>query len=374
MESKAMDKIYMQRALDLSLLAAGRTSPNPLVGCVIVKDGEIVGEGYHLQAGTPHAEIHALKAAGQKAQGADVYVTLEPCSHYGRTPPCTDALIKAGVKRVCIALTDPNPLVNGQGLKRLQEAGITVETGILSDKAQKINEAFIKTVTQKMPFVLYKCALTLDGKTAVSSGDSKWISSPEARQYVHHLRNTYDLIMVGSRTVIQDNPLLTCRHIEGGRNPVRLIVDATLSLPLDSKVLNPQHGLCIIAASQAADLKKQERLKEMPNVQVWQYDTERYVPLPLLLRDIAAHGWNSILLEGGGTLAGKMLTEKLIDKIEFIIAPKIAGDGPSPISGLKLSQMSEAVHLDNLEINEIGGNYKITGYVNNTKDTFSGSD
>ncbi|NLM21956.1 MAG: bifunctional diaminohydroxyphosphoribosylaminopyrimidine deaminase/5-amino-6-(5-phosphoribosylamino)uracil reductase RibD [Peptococcaceae bacterium] len=364
----------MQRALDLSLLAAGRTSPNPLVGCVIVKNGEIVGEGYHLQAGTPHAEIHALKAAGQKAQGADVYVTLEPCSHYGRTPPCTDALIKAGVKRVCIALTDPNPLVNGQGLKKLQEAGITVEAGILKDKAQKINEAFIKAVTQKMPFVLYKCALTLDGKTAVASGDSKWISSPEARQYVHHLRNTYDVIMVGSRTVIQDNPLLTCRHVEGGKNPVRLIVDATLSLPLDSKVLNPQHGLCIIAASQAADPKKQERLKAMPNVKVWQYDTERYVPLRLLLRDIAAHGWNSILLEGGGTLAGKMLTEKLIDKIEFFIAPKIAGDGPSPISGLKLSQMSEAVQLDNLEISEIGGNYKITGYVNNTKDTFSGSD
>jgi len=359
----ATDKKYMQRALDLSLLAAGRTSPNPLVGCVIVKDGEIVGEGYHLRAGTPHAEIHALRAAGSKAQGADVYVTLEPCSHYGRTPPCADALIKAGVKRVCVALTDPNPLVNGQGLRKLQEAGIVVETGILADKANKINEAFIKAITQKMPFVLYKCAMTLDGKTAVASGDSKWISSFDARKYVHHLRNIYDVIMVGSGTVIQDDPLLTCRHIQGGRNPVRLIVDATLSLPLNAKVLNPDNGLCIIAASRAANRTKMERLRAMDNVQVWQYDTERYVPLSSLLQDIVAHGWNSILLEGGGTLAGKMLAEKLIDKVEFILAPKIAGEGPSPFTSFKLAQMSEAIGLYNLELSEIGEDFKISGYI-----------
>ncbi len=374
MENKATDAVYMQRALDLSLLAAGRTSPNPMVGCVIVRDGQIVGEGYHARAGTPHAEVHALQAAGEKAKGADVYVTLEPCSHFGRTPPCADALIRAGVKRVCVALTDPNPLVNGQGLQRLKDAGIMVETGILAEKAQRINEAFIKTVSQKMPFVLYKCALTLDGKTAVASGDSKWISSPQARHYVHQLRNTYDVIMAGSKTVLQDNPLLTCRHVEGGRNPVRLIVDGALSIPLDARVLDPGNGLCILAVSRAADRNKLDKLKARDSVRIWQYDTDRYVPLPVLLRDVAASGWNGVLLEGGAVLAGKMLSQNLIDKVEFFIAPKFAGAGPSPFAGFELSSMADAVSLRDVELSEIGGNYKISGYVNNTKNTAVGSD
>jgi diaminohydroxyphosphoribosylaminopyrimidine deaminase/5-amino-6-(5-phosphoribosylamino)uracil reductase len=196
MKNNPQDEFFMQRALDLSLLAAGRTSPNPLVGCVIVKNNEIVGEGFHAKAGTPHAEIVALQAASEQAMGADVYVTLEPCSHYGRTPPCTEALIKAAVKRVIVAMPDPNPLVNGRGLKKLKEAGIEVEVGLLAKKAGRINESFIKAVTHKIPFVLYKSALTLDGKTAVRSGDSKWITSEGARQYVHNLRNTYDVVMV----------------------------------------------------------------------------------------------------------------------------------------------------------------------------------
>ncbi|UWG98863.1 bifunctional diaminohydroxyphosphoribosylaminopyrimidine deaminase/5-amino-6-(5-phosphoribosylamino)uracil reductase RibD [Dehalobacter sp. DCM] len=362
------DREYMERALNLSLLAAGRTSPNPLVGCVIVRDGQIVGEGYHQKAGTPHAEVHALNAAGIKAKDADVYVTLEPCSHFGRTPPCADALIANEVRRVVIAMSDPNPLVSGQGIKKLQAAGIIVESGLLSDQARRINEAFSKAITEKMPFVLYKAATTLDGKTAVSTGDSKWITSPEARHYVHELRNIYDVIMVGSPTVLQDDPQLTCRDIPESRDPVRLVVDGTLSLPIAAKVLNSTSASpCIIATTLAAADAKIQQLKETypgDRLEIWQYPTARHVPLSDLMRDIAARGLNSILLESGGILAGKMLELKLIDKVEFIIAPLLAGSGPSPLSGLHLSKMTDAIRINPIEFNEIGGNYRFTGYIN----------
>ncbi|HHV65512.1 MAG TPA: bifunctional diaminohydroxyphosphoribosylaminopyrimidine deaminase/5-amino-6-(5-phosphoribosylamino)uracil reductase RibD [Peptococcaceae bacterium] len=363
MNSTTQDRSFMERALELALKAAGRTSPNPMVGCVIVKNGQIVGEGYHAKAGTPHAEIHALHAAGTNARGADVYVTLEPCSHYGRTPPCTEALIQAGVKRVVIAVTDPNPLVNGRGLKKLQEAGIIVETGLLAEKALKINEFFFKAISQKIPFVLYKSALTLDGQTAVESGDSKWITSEEARHYVHKLRNIYDVIMVGSQTVINDDPLLTCRGIADGRDPVRLIVDGSLRTPLDAQAIKNSSSLCILATTLAADPEKIKVLKEKANVEVWQYPTKRYVPLTDLMRDIVAKGFNSVLLEGGGILAGKMLEEKLIDKIEFILAPKLAGLGSPPFSGLKLTKMSSALKVRDLEICQLGVDLKIAGYI-----------
>jgi diaminohydroxyphosphoribosylaminopyrimidine deaminase/5-amino-6-(5-phosphoribosylamino)uracil reductase len=374
----AEDKNYMERALNLALLAAGRTSPNPLVGCVIVRDGQIVGEGCHRKAGTPHAEVHALNAAGSSAEGADVYVTLEPCSHYGRTPPCTDALIAAGVKKVIVAMTDPNPLVSGQGVKKLQDAGILVETGLLAEKARKINEPFLKAIITKMPFVLYKAAMTLDGRTAVESGDSKWITSEEARHFVHGLRNTFDVIMVGSQTVLQDNPLLTCRNIENGRDPVRLIVDGSLSVPLNAQILrNESASRCIIATTKAADENKLLRMRETfaaDKVEIWQYDTSRQVPLPDLLRDIAARGLNSILLEGGGTLAGKMLESRLIDQIMFMLAPKLAGSGFSPLSGLHLASMSEAVNVSQLAVYELGGNYSFTGTVDYNHTNKMGSD
>jgi len=357
------DQEYMERALSLSRLAAGRTTPNPLVGCVIVRDGCIVGEGFHHQAGTPHAEVHALQAADEKAKDADVYVTLEPCSHYGRTPPCSQALIQAGVKRVVVAMRDPNPLVSGRGLKQLQEAGVQVEVGLLSTEAKKLNEAFIKAISTGMPFVLYKSALTLDGKTAVASGDSRWVTSKESRHYVHGLRNIYDVIMVGSHTLHSDDPQLTCRHIEGGRDPVRLVVDGTLSLPLDAKVLHSSSSLCIVATTRIADRNKIQTLKEKPNVEVWEYDTERFVPLAQLMGDLAKKGLNSVLLEGGGVLAGKMLEEQLIDKIEFIFAPKLVGAGPSPLSGLQLSKMDQAFALKELSVCQLSTDYHFTGYL-----------
>ena len=354
------DTYYMERALNLSTLAWGRTSPNPLVGCIIVRDGLIVGEGYHAKAGTPHAEVHALKAAGLRAEGADVYVTLEPCSHHGRTPPCTEALIQAKVKRVIVALEDPNPLVSGQGIKKLEEAGIEVEIGLLEEKAKLINKFFLKAITTNFPYVLYKSALTLDGKTAVESGDSNWVTSEESRAYVHELRDIYDVIMVGSNTVLKDDPLLTCRRING-RDPVKLIVDGNLTIPLDAKVLS--NSLCIVATSESADSQKLRSLKEKQNVEVWQYNEPRYVPLSILMRDIVKRGFNSILLEGGGNLAGKMLQERLIDKIEFIYAPKLVGSGPSPLSGFHLEKMNQAVKICNIEISQIAEDINVSGEV-----------
>lgn len=355
---------FMERAFQLALSAAGRTTPNPLVGCVVVKDNNIVGEGFHAKAGSPHAEIIALRDAGDRAFGSDVYVTLEPCSHYGRTPPCTDALIKSKVNRVVIAMTDPNPLVSGKGIKKLQEAGLIVEIGLLSQKAMIMNEGFIKAITKKIPFVLYKSALTLDGKTAVESGDSKWITSSGARHYVHGLRNTYDVIMVGSNTILKDNPQLTCRGIANGRDPIKLIVDGSLKIPIEARIFTSSQSPCIIATSDAANSEKLKLFKEIDNVEVWQYHTARHVPLDALIRDIARRGWNSILLEGGGILAGQMLSEKFIDKIEFIFSPKLAGSGSSPLSGLKLNKMEEAVMLKDIDLCILDGNYKFSGYIN----------
>lgn len=371
--SSSAAKQFMERALNLALLAKGQTSPNPLVGCVIVKDNQIAGEGYHVKAGTPHAEINALQSAGDKAEGAYVYVTLEPCSHYGRTPPCTDALIKAGVKKVFISMLDPNPLVNGVGVRKLQDAGISVETGLLAEQAHKLNEPYIKAITRKLPFVLYKCALTLDGKTAVSSGDSKWITSQQSRKYSHYLRSVSDVIMVGSQTVLNDNPLLNCR-LEKGRDPVRLIVDGALTLPPDSQVLSSSASPCIIAVTQAADQNKIACLKKKINVEIWQYPVSRFVPLPSLMQDLVSRGFNNVLLEGGGILAGKMLEEKLIDKIEFIYAPKLAGSGSSPLSGFHLMKMGHAVTIDNMEIIPQTDDFIVSGYVSYKSENTAGSD
>ncbi|EHQ90030.1 bifunctional diaminohydroxyphosphoribosylaminopyrimidine deaminase/5-amino-6-(5-phosphoribosylamino)uracil reductase RibD [Desulfosporosinus youngiae] len=362
------DEQFMRRALELAAKATGRTSPNPLVGCVIVKDNEIIGEGYHHKAGTPHAEVHALAAAGDQASGATAYVTLEPCSHFGRTPPCADALIRANVKRVVVAMQDPNPLVSGQGTERLREAGIQVDLGVLQHEAERTNEIFLKSITTGLPFIVYKTAMTLDGKIATETGDSRWVSNESSRHYVHQLRDAYDVILVGSETVIQDNPALTCR-LPHGKDPVRLIVDGKLRLEEKAQVLtSSKHSPCIIATTLAASSEKVQRLQSLERVEVWQYKTERHVPLEKLLRDLVLRGWISVLLEGGGGLAGTLLQNKLIDKAELFIAPKfVGGTGPSPLSGLHIKAMSEAVTLDNLSFDMHTGDLHVTGYISNFK-------
>ena len=366
--SNSDDEKYMGRALELAVKAIGRTSPNPLVGCVIVKDKQIVGEGYHLKAGTPHAEVHALTAAGDQARGATAYVTLEPCSHFGRTPPCADALIRAGIKRVVVAMKDPNPLVAGRGIDRLREAGIKVDVGLLLQEASAINEIFIKVITSGLPFVVYKTAMTLDGKIATETGDSRWVSQEKSRHYVHQLRDRYDVILAGSETVIQDNPALTCR-LPGGKDPIRLIVDGQLRIPEKAHVLSAsEHSPCIIATTLAASTEKVERLKNLERVEVWQYDTPRHVPLEKLLRDLVRRGWTSVLLEGGGGLAGTLIKEQCVDKIEFFIAPKlVGGNGPSPLSGLHIQQMADALVLHDLQIDMDSGDLHVTGYTSRSE-------
>jgi len=358
------DETFMRRALELAIKAIGQTSPNPMVGCVIVKEEQIIGEGYHLKAGTPHAEVHALAAAGVQARGATAYVTLEPCSHFGRTPPCADALIRAGITRVVVAMKDPNPLVSGRGIDRLREAGIIVDVGLLLQEASVINEVFIKVITSGLPFVVYKTAMTLDGKIATETGDSRWVSQEKSRQYVHQLRNFYDIIMVGSETVLQDDPALTCR-LPGGKDPIRLIVDGQLRIPEKAQVLSAsEHSPCIIATTQAASADKLEHLKSLTQVEVWQYDTPRHVPLDKLLGDLVRRGWTSVLLEGGGGLAGTLIAEQLVDKVEFFIAPKlVGGNGPSPLSGLHIQTMADALNLQDLQIDMNSGDLHVTGYI-----------
>lgn len=360
----ANDENFMRRALQLAAQAIGRTSPNPLVGCVIVKDNEIIGEGFHHQAGTPHAEVHALRQAGKKAEGATAYVSLEPCSHFGRTPPCANALIKAGIQRVVIALQDPNPRVSGGGINRLREAGIQVEVGLYASEAEKLNRPFLKAIQTGLPYLVYKVASTLDGKIATETGDSRWISNEASRCYAHELRNQLDVILVGSETVLKDNPALTCR-LPGGRDPVRVIIDGSLKVPLEAQVLSPiSSAPCIIATSQAASQDKLERLKKLPNVEIWQYSTPRYVPLKKLMIDLVTRGWNSVLLEGGGGLAGALFQSELVDEVEFFLAPKlIGGKGPSPLSGLKIDKMAEALSLEIEEVSLDTGDLRVRARV-----------
>ncbi|MDR1603900.1 MAG: bifunctional diaminohydroxyphosphoribosylaminopyrimidine deaminase/5-amino-6-(5-phosphoribosylamino)uracil reductase RibD [Gracilibacteraceae bacterium] len=355
----------MRRALDLAARARGRVSPNPMVGCVLTRRGVVVGEGFHQRAGEPHAEIIALRAAGEQALGADAYVTLEPCAHFGRTPPCCDALIAAGVRRVVCAMTDPNPLVAGRGFQRLRAAGVAVETGLCGAEAARLNEAFVKSTTRRLPFVLYKCAMTLDGKISAASGDSRWVSGSRARRYAHELRNGHDVVMVGSGTLRQDNPALTCR-LPSGRDPVRLLVDGLLTVPDDARILKVRSpaSLCLIATTARAPADRLAALRARPGVEVWQYPETEHVPLERLLGDIARRGWNSVLLEGGGQLAGRLLAAGLIDRVEFIIAPKfIGGSGATPLGGLDLPRMADAIPLQALETEFIGPDLKVSAYI-----------
>lgn len=363
----AADRSYMARALELARRGLGRTSPNPVVGAVIVKNGEIIGEGYHRRAGTPHAEIHALNEAGDCARGATLYVTLEPCTHFGRTPPCTEAIINAGVKRVVAAVVDPNPLMAGKGLARLQSAGIEVATGLLADEARQLNEVFFKWVTTGRPFVLVKTAMTLDGKIATSSGDSHWVTGPEARQYVHRLRDQYDAVLVGIGTALADDPRLTTRLPGGnGRDPVRVIVDSRLRLPVTARVLRLEsQAPTLIACTQRADPEKRAALEETgAQVLVGPEQEDGRVDLEWLLGELAGRGITSIMSEGGAQINGALFARGLVDKVMFFLAPKVIGGtaAPGPIGGRGCDRMAEAVTLERVTVMAVGGDFLVTGY------------
>ncbi|MCE5287514.1 MAG: bifunctional diaminohydroxyphosphoribosylaminopyrimidine deaminase/5-amino-6-(5-phosphoribosylamino)uracil reductase RibD [Pelosinus sp.] len=360
-----MDEFFMSKALALAARAKGRTSPNPMVGAVVVRDGKIVGEGWHHKAGTPHAEVHALKEAGELASGATIYVTLEPCSHYGRTGPCSEAIIKAGLKKVVVAMTDPNPLVAGNGLRRLRDAGIEVVEGVLSKEAAKLNEAFIKWITVKMPFGVLKTAMTLDGKIASYTGHSKWITAPPAREYVHTLRNTYDAILTGIGTVLADDPALTTRLPAGGRNPIRIIVDSKARISLTAQVIQDKLAPTIIAVTKEAPAEKLGALEALGIEVLMVPEIRGRVDLQALFKRLAEKNITSILIEAGAKINAACLAANIIDKVYWFIAPKIIGgkSAPSPVGGEGIEEMSQALLLEDFEQHTVGKDILICGYV-----------
>ncbi|ABK99211.1 bifunctional diaminohydroxyphosphoribosylaminopyrimidine deaminase/5-amino-6-(5-phosphoribosylamino)uracil reductase RibD [Pelobacter propionicus] len=344
----------MKRALALARRGIGKTSPNPAVGCVIVKDGVIVGTGWHRKAGTSHAEIHALEMAGESARGADVFVTLEPCCHTGKTPPCSQALIRAGVRRVVAGMSDPNPRVSGGGLAELETAGIQVVCGVLEKECRDLNRPFIKQVTTGMPHVTYKCAMTLDGKIATVSGASRWISCQESRTLVHRMRARMDAIMVGVDTIIADDPQLTVRHVRG-RNPLRVVVDTRLRTPESVRVLGDGNAVNTLIATAETNPRVHLRYQNQgATILVCDQENGR-VSMKDLMFKLGKRGVQSILLEGGGRLAGSMLEQGLIDEFVFFLAPKILGsDGFSPFSLVGRTSMEQASRLNIIKVSRSG--------------------
>ena len=360
------ERDYMELALELAAKAKGRTTPNPMVGAVIVKDGQIIGQGYHKQAGSPHAEVNALQDAGDMAEGATVYVTLEPCSHYGKTPPCTKALIEAGVGRVVTAMEDPNPLVAGSGLEELAAAGIEVESGLLETEAQKLNEAFIKYITEEKPFVILKNAMTLDGKIATRTGDAKWISSSDSRQYVHRLRDEVDGILVGIGTVLADNPRLTTRlPNKEGEDPIRIVLDSRLRIPLNYNLITQEsEAETIIATTELADKEKIKQLKKL-GVRVLILPSEdNRVDLDSLLLELGKLEIVSLLVEGGSQISASFLFSGLVDKILYFIAPKIIGGekAASVVGGKAVAKVADGIVIKERQISNVGDDLLITGY------------
>ncbi len=350
MENK---KYYIERTLQLAKESIGKTSPNPMVGAVVVKDGKIVGEGYHQKAGSPHAEINALLKAGSQSKGAILYLNLEPCSHYGRTPPCTKAIIEAGIKKVVVSMLDPNPLVCGK--EELEKAGIEIEVGILEEKARKLNAVYIKYITTKLPFVILKSAVTLDGK--ITTPDKGWITSEQSRELVHQLRSQVDAVLVGKDTVLADNPLLTAR-IKGVKDPFKIIVDTRLEIPLVSKVLiNPKK--VIIATTKDAPEHKVFTLEKLGTKVIILPNSRGMVDVTELMKRLGEMEITSILVEGGAKINASLLENGLVDKVFFFIAPKIAGNRQVSAIG----NLSELVRLKELTVEKIGEDILISGLV-----------
>lgn len=358
-------EIYMRRALELAQMAEGETSPNPMVGCVIVDDdGEIVGEGYHHKAGEPHAEVNALKAACTSAKGCTAYVTLEPCSHFGRTGPCCVALAKAGIKRVVVACTDPNPKVAGRGLEYLRLQNIEVITGVCEREALRLNEKFFCWITKGRPFISLKYAMTLDGKIASSTRDSKWITGEEARTYAHLLRKQHDAILVGIGTVLEDDPELTTRMVKG-KNPIRIVLDSHLRVSLMSAVLNAA-AKTIIVTSLEADAIKGEAIAALTNVELIRLPLENgRIPLDLLLDQLAQRNITSILVEGGSEVHGAFKDAGLADRIYGFVAPKVVGgrDALTPIGGEGSATIDDGWQLEEVEYQVLGQDIFITGKI-----------
>ena len=357
------DEHYMRIALELAAAAAGQTGTNPVVGCVVVNEGRVVGMGAHLKQGEGHAEVHALQMAGELARNATVYVTLEPCSHYGRTPPCSDRIIEAGAAKVVVAALDPNPLVAGSGAAKLRAHGIEVVEGVLQRESLQLNEKFNHYITTGLPFVTIKTASTLDGKIASATGDSRWISGEKARAEVHTLRHQHEAIMVGVDTVIADDPSLTTRAQVPALHPTRIIVDSSLRIPLTAKLLTDQLAPVILLTTSGANSDKLARLAEK-GVQVISCGDGPKVDLKLAMKKLGEIKISSILLEGGGKLNGSMLREALVKKIILYYGTKIIGgfNAPSSFTFAGLDRMADAIQLSNVEVSMAGDDIRVIGY------------
>lgn len=353
----------MDAALAAAATADFGTSPNPMVGCVIVREGAVIGTGFHARAGTPHAEINALAAVGERARGADLYVTLEPCAHHGRTPPCTDALIEAALRRVVVAMIDPNPQVAGRGVAALRAAGITVDVGTREAEARRLNEFYLKHVSTGLPFVTAKFAASLDGKIATAGGESRWITSAQTRDASHRLRHINDAILVGVNTVIADDPELTTR-IEGGRSPLRIVVDSRLRIPLTARVLRSAPGSALVATTAAADPDRISRLREA-GVEVEVVDASPSgVDLAALMAVLGARGAISVLVEGGARVHGAAFDAGIVDKVVAMLAPRVIGGAaaPSAVGGAGAASLAAAAPLRDVSVERLGPDLVVTGY------------
>ena len=364
-DAMCSDEEYMHEAIRLAKHAVGRTSPNPLVGAVIVKDGRIVGEGWHRKAGTPHAEVHALRMAGELAKGATLYVTLEPCSHYGRTPPCAKAVAESGISRVVIGMQDPNPLVAGKGIQILRDAGVDVRKGVCEEEARALNAPFLKWIQSGIPFIAVKMAMSLDGKIATSKGESQWITNEDSRGFGHRLRDIYDGILVGINTVIKDDPSLTSRLPNGsGRNPSRVVLDSMASIPLKSKLLNDGAADTIIAVSEMAPEDRVKAIEAKERVKVIRAGS-KMVDLPILMKRLGEMEITSLLVEGGATVNDSFFREGLCDKVYAFIAPMIIGgkNALSPVGGVGFGSLSDAVRLCHMKTCDMDGDILVTADV-----------
>ena len=356
------DDEFLTLAFDLAEMGEGDVSPNPLVGAVVVRDGVIVGRGYHRHFGGPHAEVFALDEAADRARGATLYVTLEPCAHFGKTPPCTDRMIQAGIARVVVAVEDPNPLVSGRGVAALRAAGIDVEVGRLRDAAMRQNEIFFKYITTRIPFVHLKLATSLDGRIATRTGDARWISGEPAQVRVHRWRRRYAAILVGIKTALIDDPELTVRHVVG-RSPVPIVVDAGARLPLTARLLGG--GRRPILAAACVDPARRTEL-ESAGCRVWELPTERGdVDLKLLLERLGEEGVDSVLIEGGGETAAAFLAAGLVDRVSFLIAPILIGgrDAVPAIGGLGAERLADAQRLTDISTEWVGPDLIYSGRV-----------
>ena len=357
----------MRRALEMAGKAAGRTSPNPRVGAVIVKNGRMIAEGYHKKAGRPHGEIEALRKAGKKARGAQMFVNLEPCCHHGRTPPCTDAIIASGLKEVFVGMRDPNPLVAGKGIRRLKQAGIAVHNGVLTPQCRQLNEEFAKYIQTGTPWVILKSALSLDGKTATATGQSQWITGPEARERVHRMRDRVDAILVGPGTVLKDNPRLTTRLKKGrGHNPARVILDAKAEIPLNARVFQraAREQVVYVTSSKASAVRLNRLrntgvdIKILPNQSC-------HISLKKLIKMLGQMEITSLLIEGGSGLNASALKAGIVDKVVLFLAPLIIGGDTAPgvVGGPGIKSLKQALNLKKLTVTPVGADWMVEGYL-----------